>query len=78
LKYDVLSSNYAIGPINSPANVTEVGQNMQGARQVITRCRKRKHNEHNVAQQISDGNELHEMCPELFSLYCKPLGKSVV
>jgi hypothetical protein len=31
---DVLSSNYAIGPINSTAIVIEVGQNVQGAREL--------------------------------------------
>ncbi|XP_033609217.1 uncharacterized protein LOC111869200 isoform X2 [Cryptotermes secundus] len=40
--YNVLSSNYAIGPMNSTANVIEVRQNVQGVETAIafTRCRK--------------------------------------
>jgi hypothetical protein len=44
---NVLSSEYATGPINSTVNIIEVRQNVQGAGTAIAfiRYRKRNHNE---------------------------------
>ncbi|XP_033608506.1 uncharacterized protein LOC111867273 isoform X2 [Cryptotermes secundus] len=48
---NVLSANYAIGPMNSTANVTEVRQNVQGLQIHIIEI---------WPDQYSDGNGLHE------------------